>query len=218
MTGANKLISLHLGNGCSACAILNGASIDTSMGLTPLQGLVMGTRSYVHLSCHNYFSSGDLDPSIILHMLNKNNEPISAQEAERILNYESGLKGLCGENDMRNVLKKISQGDSDAQLALDVFVYRIQQYIGSYFVALGGCDALVFTAGIGEHAETVRKQIVQGIACLGAQLDDAKNDKVDLDDPTTWSIHTADSKIQILVIPTREEQEIAWLAKQIVKT
>jgi acetate kinase len=198
-----KLISLHLGNGCSACAILNGKSIDTTMGLTPLEGLMMGTRA------------GDMDPSVLLHMMRANNESISPQEAEHILNYESGLKGLTGFNDMRSVQEEVEKGNPDAKLAFDIFVYRIQKYIGAYFVALNGADAIAFTAGIGENSTMVRKNVCQNLGCLGAWLDEAKNEKVNLDDPKTWEINTDDSPVKIVVIPTREELEMAMMAKEI---
>lgn len=164
-----RLITLHLGNGSSACAILHGESIDTSMGMTPLEGLVMGTRS------------GDLDPAVPL-MLAR--EGWSLDEIEKELNARSGLKGLAGASDMRELLERALRGDMAAKLALKTFTYRIQKYVGAYYAALGGpVDALVFTGGIGEHATTVRAEICAGLAHLRIE--------------------------NVLVVPTDEELEIA---------
>jgi len=141
-----NLITLHLGNGASACAIRGGVSVDTSMGMTPLEGLVMGTRS------------GDLDPAILFYLARERGYTLEA--LDRLLNRESGLFGLCGENDMRRIHARIEEGDPDAALALEIFVYRIRKYIGAYVAVLGEVDALVFTGGIGENDAVVRERIV----------------------------------------------------------
>ena len=193
----SNLITLHLGNGCSACAIRNGKSIDTSMGLTPLEGLVMGSRS------------GDLDPAIVTHLMTNAGETMDPFQTEKLLNRESGLKGLCGSNDMREVIKKMNSGDENAKLAFDLFCYRIQKYVGSYFVALNGCDALVFTAGIGEHSHEVRSCVCSGLHSLGIFMDEEANQKVTKENEETWVIHAPNSKVKIFVIPTNEELEIA---------
>lgn len=164
-----RLVTLHLGNGASACAILRGQSIDTSMGMTPLEGLVMGTRS------------GDLDPSVPLLLAR---EGWSADEIEKELNARSGLRGVGGASDMRTVLERMEKGDAAARLAVKMFTYRVQKYVGAYHAILGGpLDALVFTGGIGEHAARVREEIVSGLEHLRIG--------------------------RILVIPTDEELEIA---------
>lgn len=187
-----RLITLHLGNGASMAAIDYGVSIDTSMGFTPLEGLVMGTRS------------GDIDPSVYGFL--KNQKHLSVQEIETILNKRSGLLGLCGYNDMRDILKAYHQGDRLAELALEVYCYRIQKYIGAYYVALGGVDALVFTGGVGEHACEIRARIVKALSCLDIILDDHKNNLIIGDG---GDIHHYNSKVKILIIPTNEELAIA---------
>ncbi len=141
-----NLITLHLGNGASVCAIRGGVSVDTSMGMTPLEGLVMGTRS------------GDIDPAILFYLAREQGYTLEA--LDRLLNRESGLFGLCGENDMRRIHARIEEGDPDAALALEIFVYRIRKYIGAYVAVLGEVDALVFTGGIGENDAVVRERIV----------------------------------------------------------
>ena len=167
-----KLITCHLGNGCSIAAINKGKSIDTSMGFTPLEGLIMGTRC------------GDIDPALVGYLMEKEN--LSIKEVNHILNYESGLRGISGlSNDMRILENKASQNDRRAKLAISMFVYRIRKYIGSYLAVLGGCDAIVFTAGIGENQKNIRRRITQGL------FDYLKR------------------KPKILVIPTNEELMIA---------
>ncbi|MCK9430824.1 MAG: acetate kinase [Candidatus Omnitrophica bacterium] len=174
-----KLISCHLGNGCSITAVDKGKSVDTSMGFTPLEGLVMGTRC------------GDVDPALVTHIMYKKN--ISAQEMERILNKESGLKGISGiSNDMRSLEQEARKGNKRARLAIDIFIYRIRKYIGSYLSVLGGLDALIFTAGIGENQADVRDDICRGLfQYLG-------------------------KKPRILVIPTNEELMIARQAYKLI--
>jgi len=144
-----NLITLHLGNGASACAIKNGKSIDTSMGFTPLEGLMMGTRS------------GDVDPAILLYLMQE--KEYNAKELDTLLNKQSGLMGICGENDMRTIHELIEQGDERAKLALDMFVYRIKKYIGSYYSILSSVDALVFTGGIGENDVITRELILDDL-------------------------------------------------------
>jgi len=189
---ALNLITLHLGNGASATAIQGGKSIDTSMGLTPLEGLIMGTRC------------GDLDPAIVFYLgrrMGKSNEQL-----EWLLNHQSGLKGVCDANDMREILGLASEGNSRAQLAIDMFCYRIKKYIGAYFTVLGRVDAIVFTGGIGENSAAIRKRCCQGLAGFGICLDDQKNEG-----PSGRLFETQQDgcPIKILVIPTDEELEIA---------
>ncbi len=192
-----NLITLHLGNGASMAAIKNGKSIDTSMGLTPLEGLVMGTRC------------GDIDPAIIFYL--SRNLNLSVDELDNILNKKSGLKGICGTNDMREVEEKAKSGDKRAKLALEIFCYRIKKYIGAYTVAIGKVDALVFTGGIGEHSATVREKVCSELYdSLGIKLDK----KANLQHETF--INENDSKIKLLVIPTNEELEIAKQAYKLV--
>ncbi|MEJ2722452.1 MAG: acetate kinase, partial [bacterium] len=158
-----NLIICHLGNGCSIVAIAKGKSVDTSMGLTPLQGLVMGTRS------------GDIDPGIIFHLGRV--QELSMNEIDNLLNKKSGLLGLSEEsNDVRKLLEQVRAGDEKAELAMDVFCYRLKKYIGAYFAALGKVDALVFTAGIGENSPEVRARTCKGLERLGIGLDDEANE------------------------------------------
>lgn len=187
-----RLITLHLGNGASVAAIDRGRCIDTSMGFTPLEGLVMGTRC------------GDMDPAVVLQMQILRN--LTPQQVDHILNRESGLKGLCGVNDMREVLARANDGDEKASLALEVYCYRIKQYIGAYFVALGGLDALVFTGGVGENSCEIRERVCDGLECLGIQCDKISNQSMvhRILDVTEGS---ADRKV--LVIRTNEELQIA---------
>jgi acetate kinase len=187
-----NIITLHLGNGASAAAIQGGRCIDTSMGLTPLEGLIMGTRS------------GDLDPAILFYIARETGMGID--ELDTILNKKSGLKGICNENDMRTIAEAAEQGDKQALLALTMFCYRIKKYIGSYLAALGGADCLVFTGGIGENSAVVRKMGCQGLERLGIGVDDQKNSVRQKD---ILEIQTRDSKVKIMVVPTDEELEIA---------
>ena len=193
-----NLISLHLGNGASVAAIAGGRSIDTTMGLTPLAGLVMGTRS------------GDVDPSVLLFLAE--HEKLSAGDLDALLNKKSGLQGLCGVSDMREVIEKMEAGDRRAETTLAVFSYRIKQYIGAYLASLGGhVDALIFTAGIGENAPLVRERACQGLEGLGIVIDDQLNQQhVD----GIREISAADSRVKVLVVPTNEELRIAQEAKQ----
>jgi len=187
-----RLITLHLGNGASAAAIRDGICIDTSMGMTPLEGLIMGTRC------------GDLDPSVHFYLARKLG--MDLDEIETLLNHNSGMKGLCGVQDMREVHRLAGSGDERARLAIDMYCYRICKYIGAYYVTLGGLDALVFTAGIGENDPVIRQSICNRLSVLGITLDRNRNQ-----DGTngTFNIGGENSKVNVLVIPTNEELEIA---------
>lgn len=187
-----NIITLHLGNGASAAAIKGGECIDTSMGLTPLEGLVMGTRS------------GDLDPAILFYLHRVSGLDMDALDT--LLNKESGLKGICGENDMRTISAAAEQGDRQARLALAMFCYRLKKYIGAYMAALGGVDCIVFTGGIGENSAAVRQMSCQGMERLGLCLDEEKNS---VRQKEILEIQAADSRVSLLVIPTDEEYEIA---------
>jgi acetate kinase len=169
------------------------------MGLTPLEGLVMGTRS------------GDLDPAICLYM--QKARGLDADSIDHILNRESGLKGLCGSNDMRDLLARSGAGDDEAGLALNLYCYRIKKYIGAYTAALGGLDALIFTGGIGENAALVRQQICSGLEVLGIALDPARNDAPAA---AARDIGQPDSPVRVLVIQTNEELQIAKEALEVV--
>ncbi len=187
-----KLIVCHLGNGCSLSAIRNGRSVDTTMGFTPLDGLMMGTRS------------GSVDPGILIHLMRQNN--CTADELNHRLNKQSGLKGLSGlSSDMRQIQTAIADGNSRAQLAYDVFIHRLRSCFGSMLMSLNGLDALVFTAGIGEHSAAVRQSVCDGLGFLGIQLDPQKNEN----HPKDADIATAQSKVRILVIHTQEDWAIA---------
>ena len=187
-----NLITLHLGNGASAAAIQNGKCIDTSMGLTPLEGLVMGTRC------------GDIDPA--LHFYLMRHTGMSADEIENLLNSRSGLKGICGMNDMRQIQQKAEEGDERAMLALDMFCYRVRKYIGAYRAVISITDAIVFTGGIGENSAIVRENICAGLDTLGISLDLQKNRSVS---GKISEIQSDASAIKVMVIATDEELEIA---------
>jgi acetate kinase len=195
-----NLITLHLGNGASAAAVRGGISIDTSMGLTPLEGLIMGTRC------------GDLDPAIHFYLARKTGRPF--EEIEELLNKESGLKGVCGKNDMREIQRSAEAGDPQADLALEMFCYRVKKYIGSYYAALGRVDAVVFTGGIGENSARVRRGSCEGLAALGIALDERRNEAASLG---MAEIQSEDSRLKILVIPTNEELEIARQTIQTIR-
>ena len=187
------IITCHLGNGCSMAAVKNGKVIDTTMGLTPLEGLMMGTRS------------GDMDPAAVLRMVQVGN---TAQDVDTILNKKSGLLAIggIGSGDMRDIVNAADSGNKDAALALKMFIRRIVKYIGSYYVLLGGADAIVFTGGIGEHYLPERKAILDGISCLGIKCDDAKNNECF---GKAGVISTDDSAWKAIVMPTNEELMIA---------
>jgi acetate kinase len=195
-----KMVTCHLGNGCSMAAIDHGISIDTTMGFTPLEGLLMGTRS------------GDIDPSIILYIMAK--EGINLSEANTLLNKHSGLQGISGvSSDMREVLKEVKNGDKKAQYAFDIFCYRIRKYIGAYAAAMGGLDAVIFTGGIGENSPDVRKECCKDLGFLGIETDDAANESSDKEK----FINTKNGRIKVLVIPTNEELVIAMDTMKIVR-
>ncbi len=197
-----NLITLHLGNGASATAIKDGKSIDTSMGLTPLEGLMMGTRC------------GDIDPAII-HFLS-HNKNMSIDTIDKMLNKESGLKGICGTNDMREVVIQAEQNNTLSMLALEMFVHRVKKYIGAYTVILGHVDAVIFTGGIGERAAKVREMVCRDMdKSIGLEIDLIKNEK---SLKTKRAICSKKSKIKVFVIPTNEELEIALQTEKVVKT
>ncbi|MDX2470553.1 MAG: acetate kinase [SAR324 cluster bacterium] len=193
-----NLITLHLGNGASACAIKNGVSVDTSMGLTPLEGLIMGTRS------------GDLDPAILGFLVEHTGK--SLDQVEKVLNKASGLKGLTGKVDFREICEDAIAGNEAAKLALDMTAYRIKKYIGAYLAITGPLDAIIFTAGIGEHSSQLRAEVCKGLEHLGLELDLTKNQN-----SSGPEISSDGSKIKILVVPTNEELQIAREALALVK-
>jgi acetate kinase len=187
-----KIITCHLGNGASITAIKNGKSIDTSMGYTPLEGLVMGTRS------------GDIDPAIIFSIMEK--EGYSYKEIDNILNKKSGVLGISGiSSDFRDLEEAAEKGNQRAKLALDIYVYRIKKYIGAYYAILGGLDALVFTAGIGERSPIIRKMVCDGLEHLGIKIDLKLNECKGEE----RKISSSDSKVEVWVVPTNEELMIA---------
>jgi acetate kinase len=194
------LVTLHLGNGCSAAAVAGGRCIDTSMGLTPLGGLVMGTRS------------GDLDPGVVFHL--NRVAGLDLEEIDTLLNRESGLRGLAGSNDLREVHRLADAGDADAAEALEVFCYRIRCTVGAYAAALGRLDALVFTAGIGENDPRVRAEVCAGLSILGVRLDEARNAAPSREVRT---VSADGSAVAVLVVPTNEELEIAEQALELVR-
>lgn len=185
-------IVLHLGNGASASAVAGGQPMDTSMGMTPLEGLVMGTRS------------GDLDPGVVLHLHRV--AKLSGDQIDELLNKRSGLKGLCGENDFRAITELIEQGNASARKAYDVYIHRLRRYIGAYMIELGRVDAITFTAGVGENAASVRADSLAGLENYGIRIDPERN-AVRSKEPRR--ISTDNSTIDVLVVPTNEELEIA---------
>ncbi|MCX5237679.1 acetate kinase [Streptomyces prunicolor] len=187
-----NVIVLHLGNGASASAVEKGRCVETSMGLTPLEGLVMGTRS------------GDLDPAVIFHLMRVGG--MSTDEIDTLLNKKSGLIGLCGDNDMREIRRRIDEGDEQAELAFDIYIHRLKKYIGAYCAVLGKVDAVAFTAGVGENASAVREAAVGGLELLGLEVDGALN-AVRSDEPRL--ISPASGRVAVAVVPTDEELEIA---------
>ncbi|UTT47896.1 acetate/propionate family kinase [Rhodococcus gordoniae] len=195
-----NLIVLHLGNGASASAIAGGNPIDTSMGLTPLEGLVMGTRS------------GDIDPGVVMHLNRAAGLKVDA--IDDLLNRHSGLKGLSGVNDFRALSKLVGEGDEDARLAYDVYVHRIRKYLGAYTFELGGVDAIVFTGGVGENNVDVRRDSLAGLDRLGIVVDDARNTA---DGDGERRISADSSHVEVLVIPTNEELAIARAAVQFAR-
>lgn len=187
-----RLVVLHLGAGASATAVLGGKSIDTSMGMTPMEGLVMATRA------------GDIDPGVLLFL--QRELGMTAADVDRLLNRDSGLRGYCEESDLREVLRRASEGDADAQLAVDAYVYRIAKYVGAYAVALGGLDAVVFTAGVGERSAPVRAAVAKRLSVFDATIDTIANEA---DSNADRAINATDSRVALLVVATNEELQIA---------
>jgi len=188
-----KIITCHLGNGSSIAAIKYGKSIDTTMGFTPLEGLMMGTRC------------GDIDPAIPMFLMR--NENMTHAEVDNILNKQSGVKGVSEvSSDMRDIEKAVENGDHQAMLALDIFTYRIKKYIGSYIAAMNGVDLIIFTAGIGERDKQVRKKVLIDMEFLGINFDNESNEATF---GTFGVISTPESKVTVMVVPTNEELEIA---------
>lgn len=197
---ATKTIVCHLGNGASVCAVLNGKSVDTSMGLTPLEGLVMGTRS------------GDIDPAILEFIAKK--EDLDIEGLMKVLNKDSGVFGLSGlSSDFRDLSSAAAEGNKQAQIALEVFAYRVAKYVGSYAAAMNGVDNIVFTAGIGENDGEIREEVCSYLQFLGIELDKEANTKRGEE----VMISTPDSKVKVLVIPTNEELAIARETVALVK-
>ena len=195
-----KIITAHLGNGCSVTAVDGGKSVDTSMGLTPLEGLVMGTRS------------GDIDPSIILHIMNR--EELTLNEANTLLNKHSGLQGLSGlSSDMRDLIEESENGNEHATTAIEVYCYRLKKYIGAYAAAMGGLDVLVFTAGVGENSPLVRTKACEGLGFLGVELDEKANTGAINKEAL---ISKKDGRVKVYTIPTNEELVIAKDTERIV--
>ncbi|TDC26964.1 acetate kinase [Streptomyces sp. 8K308] len=196
-----NVIVLHLGNGASASAVAGGRCVDTSMGLTPLEGLVMGTRS------------GDVDPAVVFHLARVAGMPVA--EIDVLLNKRSGLQGLCGDNDMREISRRIAAGDPAARLAFDVYAYRLRKYLGSYVAVLGRVDAVAFTAGVGENSAEVRAAAVAGLSGLGIEIDERLN-SARAGGPRLISPEYA--RVAVAVVPTDEELEIATQAFALLGT
>jgi len=195
-----NVITCHLGNGCSITACKNGKSVDTSMGLTPLEGLLMGTRT------------GDIDPGVIFYIAGK--EGLSVDEINKIFNKKSGLLGISGlSNDFRNLMKNIE--NPRVKLAIDIFCYRIKKYVGSYMAVLGKVDAISFTAGIGENVPYVREKSLENLENFGIEIDKEKNEK--MVGRKEGGISKDSSKIKVFVIPTNEELRIAYDTYQFIR-
>jgi acetate kinase len=195
-----NLITIHLGNGASMAALKKGRCMDTSMGMTPLSGLVMGTRC------------GDVDPALPFFLADQ--LKMTLEDIDRLLNRESGLKGLCGTNDMRQVIEKMRAGDSRAAMALEVYAYRVKKYIGAYLAALGHLDGLIFTAGIGENEPYVRELSCRGLHNLGIEIDLARNNR---GMRGIREVSTSTSPVKVLVVPTNEELKIAQETKRVIE-
>ncbi|MET4639363.1 acetate kinase [Mycetocola sp. 2940] len=192
-------IVLHLGNGASATAVSGGRSVETSMGLTPLEGLVMGTRS------------GDIDPAVLIHLHRRTG--MSFDDIDTLLNRKSGLLGMAGANDMRDVLSRSAAGDEKATVAFDVYVHRLKGYVGNYLAQLGRVDVITFTAGVGENSAPVRAAALSGLEAFGIRLDPERNEEKSRE---ARRISTDDSDVAVLVIPTNEELEIARQTMSVV--
>ncbi|MGC8863730.1 MAG: acetate/propionate family kinase, partial [Armatimonadota bacterium] len=197
--GSTRIITCHLGNGCSMTAVVGGRVVDTSMGMTPAEGLVMGTRS------------GDLDPAILLYLARE--LKASPDEIDDLINKRSGLLGLSGvSSDMRDVQAAAAEGNKLARLALDIFCYRIKKYIGAYAAAMGGLDAIVFTGGIGENSAPIRESACKGLEFLGVEIDSERNRAAE----GQADVSTPESRVRVLVIPTNEERMIARETARVV--
>ncbi|WP_329312053.1 acetate/propionate family kinase [Streptomyces sp. NBC_01262] len=194
-----NVIVLHLGNGASASAVSGGVCLDTSMGLTPLEGLVMGTRS------------GDLDPAVLLHL--QRSAGMGPDEVDDLLNRRSGLLGLCGDNDMREIGRRIAEGDERARLAFDIYIHRLRKYVGAYTAVLGRVDAIAFTAGVGENSAAVREAALRGLDRLGIEVDAVRNA---VRGSAARLISAESSRVAVAVVPTDEELEIAREAYSMV--
>jgi acetate kinase len=194
-----KVITVHLGNGCSMAAVTGGVAIDTSMGFTPLDGLIMGTRC------------GTIDPSVLTYLIDQ--KGYDANQLNALLNKESGMLGLTGYSDMRDVTKQINEDNHAAELAYQMYAYRIQKFIGAYAAAMNGLDALVFTAGVGENDHRIREMVCANMDFLGLSLDQQKNEN---NSPGIRNVTAAGGKVEILVIPTNEELEIARQCRVLV--
>lgn len=191
-----RVISCHLGNGASVTAIEGGRSVDTSMGMTPLEGLVMGTRA------------GDVDPGVLLQLRREGH--LDADELDDLLNKRSGLKGLAGTNDMRDIERRASAGDASCVLAIDIFVHRVRKYIGAYAAGLGGVDAIAFTAGVGEHNAMIRRRCSERLEFMGAVFDGASNDRVKLaGEQPVAAFNAAGSRVHLLAVRADEELSMA---------
>ncbi|MFN8049478.1 MAG: acetate kinase [Ancrocorticia sp.] len=197
--GGLKQVVLHLGNGASASAVVDGKAVETTMGLTPLEGLVMGSRT------------GDIDPAVVFHLARV--AGMSIDEIDNLFNRQSGMKGLTGENDMRQVWKLADEGNENAQEALDVYVHRLLKYVGAYAAIMNGLDTLTFTAGAGENDERLRAAVVDRLSGFGVKLDEAKNAERSKE---ARVISTEDSSVKVLVVPTNEELAIAHQAMTLV--
>ncbi|MCJ7467015.1 MAG: acetate/propionate family kinase, partial [Maribacter sp.] len=196
---ATKIITLHLGNGCSMTAVVNGKSVDHSLGFAPSNGLIMGSRS------------GDIDHSIIFYLVDTLGYELS--QVNTCLTKKSGMLGLTGYSDLRDIQTEARNGNKDCQLALDMNAYRIKKYIGAYAAAMNGLDAIIFTAGIGENSSVLRKLVCEDMDFLGLELDDTKNEAKS---STFREINAATSRVKILVIPTNEELEMAKQAFELL--
>ncbi len=197
-----NMITIHLGNGASMAALKNGRCADTTMGMTPLEGLVMGTRC------------GDIDPALPFFLAN--HLKMSLKEIDDLVNKDSGLKGICGTNDMREVIEKKNAGEPMAKTALEIYCYRIKKYIGAYFAVLESLDCLVFTGGIGENAQDIRALCCQGLTKLGIKIDINKNKSRGDMGNKTIQINSSDNEVNILVVPTNEELKIALETKELI--
>ncbi len=195
-----NLITIHLGNGASMAAVKKGKCVDTSMGMTPLEGLVMGTRT------------GDVDPALPFFLAD--HLKMTLNEIDQLLNKESGLKGMCGTNDMREVLQRRDANDAKAKMAVDVYTYRIKKYMGAYYAVLGGVDAVIFTGGIGENSPVIRKLSCKGLTRLGIEIDDTRNDG---SQKGIREISPAGKEVKVLVVPTNEELKIARETRRVLE-